>query len=253
MAQSRTLYGIHPVIAVLRAGRCPVHRVLVARGRGGAGLDEVTVEAERCGVAVKSVSRDEIVKRTGGARAHQGVAAECGPYPYADLRDLLDPEGGGAPLILALDGVEDPQNLGALLRSAAALGATGAVLPRSRGAGVTAAVSKASAGAAELVPVVQASGMDEAIRRLKAEGCWILGAEADGTMDPLEAPWVQPCVLVLGGEGRGLRKIVRSRCDAVLRIDLPGPMSCLNVSAAGAILLFAASRAKIGPKAQEMT
>ena len=252
MGQSRILYGIHPVAAVLRAGRCPVRRVLVARSRGGAGLDEVTSEAQRCGVPLEMVDRSQVASLT-GVKVHQGVAAECGPYPYAELEDLLQPADGGAPLILALDGVEDPQNLGALLRSASALGATGAVLPRSRSVGVTPAVSKASAGAAELLSVVRASGLDDAIRRLKAAGCWIFGAEADGTLDPLEAPWAQPSVLVLGGEGRGLRKIVRSRCDAVLSIPLPGAMSCLNVSAAGAILLFAACRARIGPKAKEMS
>jgi len=127
------------------------------------------------------------------------------------------------------------------------------VIPRAHGAGVTPVVTKASAGAAEILPVAQVGGLDQAIRRLKAEGLWILGAEADGDLDPLAAPWGQPCALVLGGEGTGIRRVVRSRCDAVLRISLPGKTSCLNVSASGAILLYAASRARIGPGEKKIT
>jgi len=124
VSERRLLHGVHPVGAVLRAGRCPVYRLLVATGRRGREIEALLAEARRRGVPVQQLEREELGKRV-GVRTHQGVAAECGPYPYADLEDLLPQPGVPPPLVLVLDGVEDPQNLGALLRSAEALGATG--------------------------------------------------------------------------------------------------------------------------------
>ena len=176
--------------------------------------------------------------RLAGSPDHQGVVAEVDPYPYADAAALLEKPDA---LIVALDRIQDPQNLGAIARSAEAAGAAGLVIPSRRAAGVTAAAAKASAGAVEHLPIARAN-LADFLSRAKDAGAWVYGAEANA-----EAPYTQTdltgkLVLVLGSEGRGLRRLVAERCDAVVSIPVRGRVASLNVSAAAAAMLFEAVR-----------
>jgi 23S rRNA (guanosine2251-2'-O)-methyltransferase len=178
---------------------------------------------------------DEIATRC-GSDAHQGVCAEVDPYPYADGAELL---AAPEPLIVALDEVTDPQNLGAIARTAEAVGATGIVIPERRSAEVTAAVCKASAGAVEHLPVARVRNLADFLAEAKAARCWCYGAAA-GAKTPYTAPeWSGGVVLVLGGEGRGLRPRVAAACDDLVSLPLRGRIESLNVSATAAVLLYA--------------
>ena len=173
--------------------------------------------------------------------AHQGVCAEVEPYRYADADDLLSQP---APLIVALDQVQDPQNLGSICRSAECAGATGVVIPERRAVEVTAAVCKASAGAVEHLPVARVRNLADFLADAKAAGTWCYGADRDGTMTYDTVDYRGGVVLVLGSEGRGLRPRVASACDAVISIPLHGAIDSLSVGSAAAVLLFAAAHAR---------
>jgi 23S rRNA (guanosine2251-2'-O)-methyltransferase len=228
------LYGRNPIHEALRAGRRPVQRVWATAG--------AAKEPWLQGVPVSVVDAAEVTSRA-GTDAHQGLVAEVGPYPYADDAALLAPAGDRAPLLVVLDEVQDPQNVGAIARTAECAGATGLVLPRHRSAEVTAAVAKASAGAVEHLPIAQVRNVADFLADAKAGGLWVYGAAADGV------PYDQPdygggTVLVMGAEGKGLRPRVRTACDQLVALPLRGRMESLNVSAAAAVLLYAISPAK---------
>jgi 23S rRNA (guanosine2251-2'-O)-methyltransferase len=195
------------------------------------------------GVPVRKVSRARL-EAEAATDAPQGVLAHAQPLPESELDDLCRPAAGGAPFLLALDGVTDPHNLGTLLRSAEAAGATGAVLARHRAVHVTPTVAKAAAGAVEHVPLALVAGMPAGLARAKELGCWIVGlaGDAEGSLFDDLAVADQPLVLVVGAEGAGLSRLARARCDLVLRIPMRGRLPSLNVSAAGALALFEVSR-----------
>jgi 23S rRNA (guanosine2251-2'-O)-methyltransferase len=224
------LYGRNPVHEALRAGRRRVRRVWATASAAR--------EPWLTGVPVEVVAADEVA-RLAGSGAHQGICAEVDAYPYADDAQLL---AAPARLIVALDEVQDPQNLGAIARTAECAGASGLVLPRHRSAEVTAAAAKASAGAVEHLPIARVRNLVDFLTDAKAAGCWIYGADAGGV--PYEqVDYGRSVVLVLGAEGRGLRPRVRSACDALVALPLRGRMQSLNVSAAAAVLLYAISPA----------
>ena len=226
------IYGVRPVIEALRSGRRKVFEVLDAPG------NEVVSEAASASAApVKRVPRTRIEELVRGA-THQGVAARVGPYPYVELDDILaTPE----PLILVLDGVTDPRNLGAVLRTADGAGASGVVIPKDRAVGVTAAVVKASAGASEHVLVAKETNLRPAIDRKKEPGVWVFAAQVGGTLYT-KLDLTGPVALVLGSEGRGVRRLVREGCDGALSIPMLGAVESLNVSVAAAVLLYEARR-----------
>ena len=177
--------------------------------------------------------------RLAGSPEHQGVVAEVDPYPYADPWELLaDPEA----LVVALDQIQDPQNLGAVARSAEAAGASGLVIPSRRTATVTPAAAKASAGAVEHLRIARASNLADFLTRAKDDGAWIYGAEANAEAPYTQADLTGKVVLVLGSEGKGLRRLVAERCDALISIPVRGRVASLNVSAAAAVVLFEAVR-----------
>jgi 23S rRNA (guanosine2251-2'-O)-methyltransferase len=212
------IYGRNPVREALR-GRRRVRRIWAASG-DWPGARRATAEeiAARC-----------------GSDAHQGVCAEVDPYPYADEADLLAADD---PLLVALDEVTDPQNLGAICRTAEAAGATGVVIPERRAADVTPAVCKASAGAVEHLPVARVRNLADFLGAAKAAGCWCYGAAADART-PYTAPdWSGGVVVVLGAEGKGLRPRVAAACDDLVSLPLRGRIESLNVSAAAAVLLY---------------
>ncbi len=230
--KQETIYGVRPVIEALRSKRREVFEVLDAVGNG-----EVAEAAAASGVSVKRVPRARIEDLARGG-AHQGVAARVGPYPYSDLDEIL---AAPDPLILILDGVTDPRNLGAALRAADGAGASGVVIPKDRAVGVTAAAVKASAGASEHVPVARETNLRRAIDRMKAAGVWVYAAEVGGTAYT-GLDLAGPAALVFGSEGRGVRRLVREGCDGAVSIPMLGAVGSLNVSVAAAVLLYEARR-----------
>ncbi len=227
-----TIYGVRPVIEALRGGRRRVFEVLDASGNA-----EVTRAATAAGVPVKKVPHARVEELARGG-VHQGVVALAEPYPYAELEDLL-----AAPdsLVVLLDGVTDPHNLGAVLRVADGAGASGVVIPKDRAAGVTAAVVKASAGASEHVPVSRVTNLRRAIDAIKKAGLWVYAAEVGGT-PYTDLDLAGPVGLVLGSEGRGVRRLVREGCDGAVSIPMLGAVGSLNVSVAAGVLLYEAGR-----------
>lgn len=205
-------------------------------------VEEIVAAAGAARVPVRRVSRARL-EAEARTEAPQGVLAHARPLPDADLDDLCAAGGGTTPFLVALDGVSDPRNLGALVRTAEAAGATGAVLPRRRGAAVTPAAAKAAAGAVEWLPFAVVSGIPSALERCRALGLWVLGLAGDGPERVEDMTLAcEPLVLVLGSEGRGLSRLVRQRCDQVLRIPMAGRTASLNVAAAGALACFEVAR-----------
>ena len=224
------LYGRNPIREALRAGRRPVHRMW---GTAGAAK-----EAWLQGLRVEAATHEELCERA-GSDAHQGLVAAVGPYPYADPAALLALD---APLLVALDEVQDPQNLGAIARSAECAGADGLVIPERRSAEVTAAAAKASAGAVEHLPVARVRNLADFLADAKQAGCWSYGADAEAPSTYAEQDYAGGVVLVLGAEGKGLRPRVAASCDLLVSLPLHGRIASLNVSAAAAVLLFEVAR-----------
>ena len=221
---AQIIYGRHPVDEA-RRGRRRVRRVWTTA----------------------DLSDGELT-RLAGSPEHQGVVAEVDPFPYVDPASLLaSPQS----LLVALDQVQDPHNLGAVCRSAEAAGATGVVVPRRRAATVTAAACKASAGALEHLPVARVTNLAEWLREAKEAGAWVYGAQAGAQTPYAQADLTGKLVLVLGSEGRGLRRLVAERCDLVVSIPLAGRVASLNVAAAAAVLLFEAARQRGATRAAD--
>ena len=225
------LSGIHPVAEALRAGR-PLERLLIAQGAGGARLQEIIDLARRAAVPVRFEPRAAL-DRMAGTPAHQGVVALGAASKYAGLDAAT-----AAPLVVALDGVEDPHNLGAIIRTAHAAGAGGIIIPERRAAGVTDVVAKAAAGALEHLPITRVTNVNRTLEELKESGHWIYGLDERGISDYDRVEYSTPTVLVLGGEGKGLHEQVRKHCDVLVRIPVAGKISSLNVSVAAGIVLF---------------
>ena len=235
--KQETVYGIRPVVEALESGRRKVFEVIDA-----VGSEEVARAAGARGVEVKRTSRRRIeeLARDG---AHQGVAARVEPYPYSGLEEILStPE----PLVIVLDGVTDPRNLGAVLRAADGAGAGGIVIPKDRAVGVSAAAVKASAGASEHVRVARVTNLRRALDTMKRTGLWVYAAEAGGT-PYTELDLAGAVALVLGSEGRGVRRLVREGCDGTVSIPMLGAVESLNVSVASAVLLYEARRRRGWP------
>lgn len=239
------LYGRQPVREVLRAGRRQVFKVLMAVGtRPAPILDEIVAAARKSAVPVQPVDRREFEK-LGGEVHHQGVAAEVSGYPYVELAEVLAAAqaAGQVPFLLLLDHIQDPQNLGSLLRTADAVGVHGVVLPGRRATEVTPAAVRASAGAAEHVRVALIANLVQGMARLKAEGIWLAGLDAQpGVPLYTEARLDGPLGLVVGSEGQGLARLVRDTCDLLIRLPQTGRVGSLNAAVAGAVALYEARR-----------
>lgn len=233
------IFGINPVTEALKAGR-PIQRLLIAEQRKtDRDILEIIRLAKSRGTEVRIATRDAL-KREAPNALHQGVIAITAARQYAALDDILQlpAQKGQAPLYLVLDGVEDPRNLGALLRTAEATGVHGVIIPERRAVGLTETVAKAAAGALEYVPVVKVVNIVNALEELKKAGVWVAGAEAGGDALYWDADFVRPTALVLGGEDKGVRRLVRERCDYLLSLPLMGNITSLNVSVAAGILLY---------------
>jgi len=244
--ESEWVAGRNSVVEALRA-RLPVSVVYVAEGaeRDGRLREVFRVAADR-GIALLEVGRPELDRLTDGA-VHQGLAAKVPAYEYAHPDDLLDraAEAGEPPLIVALDSVTDPRNLGAVVRSAAGFGAHGVLVPERRSAGMTAAAWKTSAGAAARVPVAQATNLTRQLKAYQEAGCMVVGLAADGDVSLPDLDLADgPLVLVVGSEGGGLSRLVAETCDQLVSIPMAGGLESLNAGVAAGITLYAVDRAR---------
>lgn len=247
MAEVQYLFGLHAVLAALTRKSTPVTTLWVDAGRKDARMREILDAARRAGVSVERVDAQALERLCPGAR-HQGVVAEriqeAGPeITEADLPDLVGRVA--SPLLLVLDGVTDPHNLGACLRTADAAGVDAVIVPRDRAAGLTPVARKVASGAAEVVPFVQVTNLARTLDQLKQAGVWIIGTSGDAPQTLYQADLKGPTGIVMGAEGQGMRRLTRERCDLLVKIPMRGSVSSLNVSVATGVCLFEAVRQRL--------
>lgn len=241
------LYGINPVREALRGNR-KAFELFVQTGGTDQRIVKLATLAEEKGIAVRRRERADL-ERLAGNPHHQGVVLKVAPFIYAELEDFLSNhrESDGGLFVLVLDGIQDPQNLGALIRSAACAGVQGVIIPKDRACGMTPVVEKASAGAVETIPVIQVTNLVQTLERLKQAGCWTFGLAGEANKDIYQADYRGNLALVVGSEGEGIRPLVRKHCDLLLAIPHYGGISSLNASVAGGIVLFEAARQRCKP------
>lgn len=242
MPETRLLVGFHAVAACLRQRPASVREIYLARGRHDARAHDLAQRAAAAGTPLHAVDERRLDELAGGQR-HQGVVAVVdATRTHVSLSEILE-HPSEPPLLLVLDGVTDPHNLGACLRSGDAFGVHAVVVPKDRAVGVNATVAKAASGAAETVPVIAVTNLARALREMKAAGVWVVGADVGGE-SLFTADLRGPIAWVLGAEGEGLRRLTRDQCDRIVGIPLSGSVESLNVSVAAGICLFATRRAR---------
>jgi 23S rRNA (guanosine2251-2'-O)-methyltransferase len=247
MKKAQRVFGLHAVTSLLQRNPARVSLLLALESRDDQRMQQVLALAEKANVPVRRVARAELDERVSGL-SHQGVVAETGAAPSVgekELPDFLDTLQRPA-FLLILDGVQDPHNLGACLRTADAAGVDAVIVPRDRSAPLNATARKVACGAAESVPVIRVTNLARALRGIRERGIWIYGAAGEAESSLYEADLAGPLALVLGGEGKGLRRLTREHCDALVSIPLAGSVSSLNVSVATGICLFEARRQRGG-------
>lgn len=235
------LYGLHPVEEAIRSGSRRLDHVSVARERRDERLERLIQLCREAGIRVALEPREQLT-RLARTDAHQGVLAVVRERSFLGIEDLLAVKSNDYKFFLALDGIEDPHNLGALLRTADGAGVDGVVLPERRSAPVTATVAKTSAGASEHVRIARVTNLVRSLEQMKRANVWVLGLDERGTPDYTDFDFRTDCVLVLGREGAGLHDLVKKTCDHLLRIPMAGQVSSLNVSVAGAVVMYEAMR-----------
>jgi len=246
------LYGLHPVEEAVRSGARRLDQVMLARERGDARLERLAQICRTAGVRISLESREQLT-RMARTDAHQGVLAVVRERAFLGIEDLLAVKRNPHEtqqqhrFFLALDGVEDPHNLGAILRTADGAGVDGVILPERRSAPVSAVVAKTSAGASEHVRIARVTNLVRALEQMKQANLWVLGLDERGTPDYTDFDFRTDCVLVLGREGAGLHDLVKKTCDHLLRIPMAGMVSSLNVSVAGAVVMYEAMRQRRQP------
>ena len=231
------IFGINSVSEALKARGRGFEWVGVAKDRHDLRLEKLIQECRSQGVAVRFLPRIEL-DRMARTASHQGVVAVTSSKAYADLDDVLGAKRGRHSLVVVLDGVEDPHNLGAILRTAEAAGANGVVIPERRAAGVTPTVAKSSAGASEHLPIAKVTNISRTLEELKSKGLWIVGLDERGKQNYDEVDYNMDCALVLGAEGKGLHDLVARKCDFMVSIPMLGHVPSLNVSVAAGVVLY---------------
>ena len=244
------IYGRNPVLEALRKGR-PITRVWLAKDSQSPAGSEAAALCHKKNIPFKYVER-AFLDRLSGNGVHQGLAAQAAPKEYTEWESMLElaAKGGEAPVLVILDEVEDPHNLGAILRSVGALGAHCVVIPKHRAVPLTAGVARASAGALEYVEVARVTNLSRTIEKMQAAGLWVIGASAAAQETIYDVDWTVPVALVLGGEDKGISRLVEEKCDCLVRIPMAGHVNSLNVSASGAIILSEIRRQRL-KKAQK--
>ena len=242
------LVGRNAVTEALKSGR-GINKLWIASGDREGSVAEIAALAKERGIVVQYVERAKIEALAGGHR-HQGVLAYVAPVPYAELEDILKAAEvkGEAPFIVLLDELEDPHNLGALLRTADATGVHGILIPKRRSVSLNATVAKTSAGAVEYVPVARIGNIVQTLKKLKEKGFWVAGADMDGEKAYYEADLTGPLVLVVGSEGKGMSRLTKEACDFIVRMPMVGRINSLNASVAGSILMYESMRQRLQKK-----
>lgn len=242
------LVGRNAVTEALKSGR-GINKLWIASGDREGSVAEIAALAKERGIVVQYVERAKIESLAGGHR-HQGVLAYVAPVPYAELDDILKAaeEKGEAPFLVLLDELEDPHNLGALLRTADATGVHGILIPKRRSVSLNATVAKTSAGAVEYVPVARIGNIAQTLKKLKEKGFWVAGADMDGEKAYYEADLTGPLVLVVGSEGRGMSRLNKEACDFIVSMPMVGRINSLNASVAGSILMYESMRQRLQKK-----
>ncbi len=236
--KTEVLYGVHPVVEALRAGRRHIHEIWLAPGKRPPRAESLRQAAAVRGIPLRELPAGQIAALA-GTESHQGVAARVSAFAGEELSAVLGPPGGAGPnLILALDLVQDPHNLGAILRTALCAGVQAVLMPRDRSAPPTPAVSRISAGALEHTCLVQVTNLVRSLELAKERGLWVVGLDPDARQSVFAMDGSLPLVVVVGGEGRGIRPLVRKRCDIQVTIPQAGPLDSLNASVAAAIALY---------------
>ncbi|UFT99477.1 23S rRNA (guanosine(2251)-2'-O)-methyltransferase RlmB [Radiobacillus kanasensis] len=238
------IIGKNPVIEALRSGRS-INKVFVSEQLQHQAVQKIQALAKQAGTTVKAVPKKKIDQLVEGN--HQGVAASVAAYEYSTLEHLFDiaEERNEAPFFMILDEIEDPHNLGSILRTADAAGVHGVIIPKRRSVGLTATVAKTSAGAIEYIPVVRVTNIANTIEELKQQNVWVVGTAADGKEDYTELEGTIPIALVIGNEGKGMSRLVKEKCDWTVRLSMKGKVSSLNASVAASLLMYEVYRKRI--------
>lgn len=236
---SRIIYGINPVREALKANPGDIERVILAEGRVDRNIEEIIRTARSNDIRVERLSRRGL-ERVAGTHKHQGIAAFMAEFGYSDLEDIITAgrRSQEKVFILLLDGIQDPQNLGSLIRSANAAGVNGVIIPTKRATAITPTVVKTSAGATELTPISRVTNIVSTIERLKEDNIWVVGVEADSTENIYCVDLDRDIAIVIGSEGKGIRRLVKERCDICVSIPMAGRITSLNASVAGGVALF---------------
>lgn len=237
------IFGVLPVLESLRANWRRVEKILIADGAREHRIAEIIDLAKQIRVPFQKQPRENLSKLVEPGANHQGVIAFTAAADYRDVDELLEEIAKSEkPLVLILDGVEDPRNLGAILRVAECAGVNGTFIPEHRAAGLTETVVKTSAGATEYTPIAKVKNLNRLIEELKSNNIWVVGTSGEAAIDYTDWDWNQPCALVLGSEGKGLHRLVAENCDALVKIPMQGKIESLNVSVAAGVILFEAIR-----------
>ena len=236
--QQGLIIGRNAVTEALRSGRA-IDSLLVAKGERGGSIGRIIAQCRENGVVIKETDKRKLDKLCGGEN-HQGVAAWAAVHEYSDVEDILENarSKGEQPFIIICDEIEDPHNLGAIIRSAECVGAHGVIIPKCRSAGLTAIVDKASAGAAEHMAIARVPNISAAIKELKDNGLWVYGTAADGQNGLWSTDLTGAIALVIGSEGEGMSRLVKESCDFILSLPMKGQVSSLNASAAAAVTMY---------------
>ncbi|MBE2977837.1 23S rRNA (guanosine(2251)-2'-O)-methyltransferase RlmB [Priestia megaterium] len=231
------IIGRNPVLEALKSGR-DINKLWIAEGSQGGSMGQITQLAKRNGVLVQFVPKKKIEQMVDGI--HQGVAAQVAAYQYAELDGLfnLAEKRNESPFFLLLDELEDPHNLGSIMRTADAVGAHGIIIPKRRSVGLTATVAKASTGAIEHVPVARVTNLSRTIDELKDRGVWIVGTDAKESDDYRNLDGGMPLTLVIGSEGKGMSRLIREKCDFLVQLPMVGHVTSLNASVAASLLMY---------------
>jgi 23S rRNA (guanosine2251-2'-O)-methyltransferase len=241
-AKPLIICGVNAVVEKLESAPGEVVELLIAEGRDRGRLKSIVDEARRLGIPIRFVAAQEIGARTAGAQ-HQGIAAVVAPYAYASFGDFLaEVKAAPAVRILVLDGITDPHNFGALLRSAEGAGVSNVVIAKDRAVGVTPVVMKSSAGAVNHVKIHRVTNIARALEDLKESGCWVVGLDAEASESIYDRSYPEKLAIVLGSEGKGMRPLIRRQCDFLAAIPMLGKVPSLNVSVAGAVFLYELAR-----------
>ncbi|MEK6546243.1 MAG: 23S rRNA (guanosine(2251)-2'-O)-methyltransferase RlmB [Nitrospinota bacterium] len=241
------IYGINPVLEALRSGERNFIKILIAAGTGGKAIHEIELLARAKNINVVRGFSLADIKNISGTEKHQGVVAVVSQRRDIELHELIEQlyKKESKPVIVILDGIEDPGNLGAIIRSAEALGVGGVIIPKDRAVGLTPVVAKRAAGAVEYIPVVRVTNISNTIEELKEKGFWIVGVEAGTEKTCFSLSYDDPIAVVFGGEARGMRRLTKEKCDYLVSIPMEGRVSSLNVSAACAIIFYEILRQRL--------